>query len=121
MSKKILIVEDEDEFFFFYTMMLDGSDYTVIRAVDGKEAFEILKENTPDLIILDLLLDQMKGEDFLKQLKENPKYSTTPVIIASSFSPRSYKSIFEIDSGLAYLEKPFTQEKLLEVIRSKIG
>ena len=40
MSKKILIIEDEDEFFFFYTMMLEDTDYSVNRALDGKQAFE---------------------------------------------------------------------------------
>ena len=59
MNKKILIIEDEDEFFFFYTMMLEGSDYIVNRATDGKQAFQKIREDRPDLIILDLLLDQM--------------------------------------------------------------
>jgi two-component SAPR family response regulator len=67
------------------------------------------------------LLDQMKGEDFLKQLKSDPLYALTPIIIASSFSPRAYKSIFDLDPTLSFLEKPFTQEKLLEEIKAKIG
>lgn len=121
MSKKILIVEDEDEFFFFYTMMLDGTDYKITRATDGKDAFEKINEDIPDLIILDLLLDQMTGDAFLRQLKSNPSYVNIPVIIASSFSARSYKSIFEIDPNLTFLEKPFNQEKLLEEINARLG
>ncbi len=121
MSKKILIVEDEEDFFFFYMTMLEGTGYSIIRAIDGEEAFEKIKGEKPDLIILDLLLDQMKGEDFLKQLKSDSLYAHTSIIIASSFSPRAYKSIFEIDPTLTFLEKPFTQEKLLEEIKAKIG
>ncbi|MCF6154849.1 MAG: response regulator [Candidatus Brocadia sp.] len=121
MGKKILIIEDEDEFFFFYTMMLEGTDYIVLRAIDGKDALEKIHENKPDLIILDLLLDQITGDTFLKQLKSNPLYANIPVIIASSFSPRSYKTIFEIDSGLVFLEKPFTKERLLAEIKARLG
>ncbi len=121
MGKKILIIEDEDEFFFFYEMMLENTEYTVHRAVDGVQAFEMIKNEKPDLIILDLLLDQMKGEDFLKQLKSNPQYVGIPIIIASSFSSRSYKTIFEVDPALTFLEKPFSQEKLLAEIKSRVG
>ena len=121
MSKKILIIEDEDEFFFFYTTMLEGSDYIVNRATDGKQAFQKIREDRPDLIILDLLLDQMAGDAFLKQLKSDTTYAQIPIIIASSFSPRSYKTIFEIDSSLVFLEKPFTQEMLLAAIKARLG
>lgn len=121
MSKKILIIEDEDEFFFFYTTMLEDSDYIVNRATDGKQAFQKIKEDRPDLIILDLLLDQMAGDAFLKQLKSDTTYAQIPIIIASSFSPRSYKTIFEIDSSLVFLEKPFTQETLLATIKARLG
>ena len=121
MGKKLLIIEDEDEFFFFYEMMLENTDYAFRRAIDGIQAFEMIKNEIPDLIILDLLLDQMKGEDFLKQLKSNPAYVNIPIIIASSFSPRAYKSIFDVDPNLTFLEKPFSQEKLLTEIKARIG
>jgi len=121
LSKKILIIEDEDEFFFFYTMMFEGTDYIVNRALDGKQAFEKIKEDKPDLLILDLLLDEMTGDTFLKQLKSDPSYASIPIIIASSFSPRSYKTIFEIDPALIFLEKPFTQERLLASIKARLG
>ena len=120
MSKRILIVEDENEFFFFYTMMLEGSDYIVERACNGNEAFEKIKENKPHLIVLDLLLDQMTGEEFLDQLKSESAYTDIPVIIASSFSPRACKPILELYPHLGFLEKPFTQEQLLAEIRTKI-
>lgn len=121
MGKNLLIIEDEDEFFFFYETMLENTDYTVRRAVDGLQALEMINEKKPDLIILDLLLDQMKGEDFLKQLKSYPGCVNIPIIIASSFSPRSYKSIFDVDPTLTFLEKPFSREILLAEIKSRIG
>ena len=120
MSKRILIIEDEDEFFFFYNMMLEGSDYIVERACNGEEAFEKIKENKPNLIVLDLLLDQMTGEAFLNQIKSNSAYTEIPIIIASSFSPRSCKPILELYPHLGFLEKPFTQEQLLAEITARV-
>ncbi|HJW87084.1 MAG TPA: response regulator [Candidatus Brocadiaceae bacterium] len=120
MSKRILIIEDEDEFFFFYNIMLEGSDYIVERACNGNEAFDKIKENKPHLIVLDLLLDQMTGEEFLNRLKSNGAYTDIPVIIASSFSPRACKPILELYPHLGFLEKPFTQDQLLAEIRAKI-
>lgn len=120
MSKRILIIEDEDEFFFFYDIMLEGCGYRVERACNGEEAFDKIRENKPDLIVLDLLLDQMTGEEFLNQLKSNNSHAGIPVIIASSFSPRACKPILELYPHLGFLEKPFTQEQLLAEIRAKI-
>lgn len=121
MRKKILIIEDEEEFFFFYETMLEDRDYIILHATEGMHAFELLKKENLDLIILDLLLDQMSGDEFLRQLRLNPMYTNIPVIIASSFSPRSYKTIFEIDPNLIFLEKPFAQERLLAEIKAKLG
>ena len=120
MRKKILIVEDEEEFFFFYETMLEDRDYIILHATDGVQAFELLKKEKPDIVILDLLLDQMSGDEFFRQLRSNPMYNNIPVIIASNFSPRSYKTIFEIDPNLIFLEKPFTQERLLAEIKAKL-
>lgn len=120
MGKKILIVEDEQEFFFFYTMMLEDTDYAIICAIDGKQALEKIEEDKPDIIILDLLLDQMTGDTFLQHLKSNPEYADIPVIIASSFSPHSYKSMLELDPHSTFLEKPFTRETLLTEIKAKL-
>ena len=120
MGKRVLIIEDEDEFFFFYNMMLEGSDYIVERACNGEEAFDKIRENKPNLIVLDLLLDQMTGEEFLNQLKSKDSYAGVPVIIASSFSPRACKPILERYPDLGFLEKPFTQEQLLAEIGARI-
>ncbi|MDR4508090.1 MAG: response regulator [Candidatus Brocadiaceae bacterium] len=120
MHKKILIIEDEDDFYFFYSLMLENTPYSITRAINGNEAFKIMEEEKPDLIILDLLLEQVSGEVVLKQLKADQRYADIPVIIASSFSERSYKTLFEIEPNLVFLEKPFDQETLLEAIKNKV-
>ena len=85
-------------------MMLEGIDYSVNRASMEKRYLKI-KEDKPDLIILDLLLNELTGDAFLKQLKSDQgvcQHSTHA--IESSFSPHSYKTIFEIDPTLVFLK-----------------
>ncbi len=121
MSKRIMVVEDEQSFHDLYTMMLEGTDYEIIRAYDGDEALSKLQEKKPDLIILDILLDLVTGDTFFLYIKGMPEYANIPVIVCSSFSPKAYKNLKEIDPNLVFLEKPFTKEKLIEEIEVKIG
>lgn len=120
MSKTILVIEDEEAFQDLYTVMFEGADYNIIRAYDADQAMAKLEEQKPDLIILDILLDLVTGDTFFLHLKQTPEYARIPVIIASSFSPKTYKHLQEIDPALVFLEKPFTKDKLLEVIKAKL-
>ncbi len=115
-----MIVEDEQSFQDLYTMMLEDTGYEIVRAYDGDEALSKLEEKKPDLIILDILLDLVTGDTFFLYIKGMPEYANIPVIVASSFSPKAYKNLKEMDPDLVFLEKPFTKEKLIEEIKAKI-
>ena len=62
MGKIIMIVEDEPAFHDLYTMMLEDTDYEIIRAYDGDEALSKLEEKKPDLIILDIMMPKMNAK-----------------------------------------------------------
>ncbi len=121
MGKTIMIVEDEQAFHDLYTMMLEDTGYEIIRAYDGDEALSKLEDRKPDLIILDILLDLVTGDTFFLYIKGMPEYADIPVIVSSSFSPKAYKNLKEMDPNLVFLEKPFTKEKLIDEIKAKIG
>ena len=121
MGKTILIVEDEKDMHDLYTDMFEGTNYNIVRAYDGDEALEKFKECKPSIIILDLILDLVPGDTFFMYLKSmSEEHSSTPVIIASSLSSRSYRNLKEIDHDLVFLEKPFTRERLLKEIEAKL-
>ncbi len=121
MSKTIMIVEDEQSFHDLYTMMLEDTDYEIIRAYDGDEALARLEEKKPDLIILDILLDLVTGDTFFLYIKGIPEYADIPVIVCGSFSEKAYKNLKEMDPELVFLEKPFTKEQMVEEITAKVG
>lgn len=85
-SKKIslLVVEDDRHLAEVYQLKFEGRGFDIKVALSGQEAYDILKEFTPDVIILDLLMEEIDGFEVLLQLKKNEKWSGIPVIIASN-------------------------------------
>ena len=122
MAKKILIVEDEKRFQEMYSMILVEKDYDLTFAYDGDEAMQILEDNKPDLIILDMIMDMVTGDTFFLYLKSYGEIADTPVIIISSVPQKKYKSLKKIDPNLLFVDKAaLTKEKLLEVVEKKLA
>ena len=113
MAKKILIVEDEPNFHEIYKEMFEGKGYDIVSAYDGDEALEKVKQEKPDLIITDMLLNMVTGDTFILWLKAMPEYADVPVIIVSAYSQKDYKNLEHIGPNLVYLEKLNLTEKIL--------
>ena len=85
MDKKVLIVEDDKFLRETLAKKFVAQGLTQIQAaVDGKNALEILKTFTPDLVILDLLLPDIDGFGVLTEMKKDPKFASVPVIVLSN-------------------------------------
>lgn len=78
---RILVVEDDRDLNNAYSIILKNEGHEVQEAFDGKEALEKLKDFTPDLILLDLLMPVMGGLEFLQQFKKQKAFSDTKVLI----------------------------------------
>src|SRR3989344_4707088 len=88
--KKILLIDDDKVFLKTVSDSLSTKDYKVIVAKDGEEGFQIIKEEKPDLILLDILMPNIGGMDFLKLIKEDQKLNKIPVLIVSNFTSMYY-------------------------------
>jgi CheY-like chemotaxis protein len=121
MNKKIMIVEDEKAYHDLYRIMIEGKGYDIMTVYDGDEAMQVLEQNKPDLIILDMLLDMVTGDTFFLHIKGMPEYTDIPVIIISAFSKKQYKNLKKIDPNLVYIEKSYlTKEMLLKEVDKKL-
>lgn len=116
-----MIVEDEQYYHDLYSRMLKDTNYAIISVYDGEEALSTLERKKPDLIIIDMIMDMMTGDTLFLYLKGMPEYQDIPVIILSNQSSRSYKNLRKIDRNLAFLNKAFTKDRLIEEISAKIG
>ncbi len=119
MSHKILIVEDDSDFQDIYQLYLQGASYQVSIAGNGQEGLIALEKETPDLIILDLIMPVMDGEEFYVRLRAQEKWRRIPVIIASVNEKMPHR-VIELGGVAANLKKPFGMEALLEKIHAHL-
>lgn len=120
MTNKILLIEDELDLVEVTKMRLKKSGYEVISALSGEEAFIFLQKNIPDLILLDLVLPGMRGEEFCKKLKCDDRLKTIPVIIFTASVSNIPKLTKEVGAD-DYIMKPFEPEELLDKVKKYIG
>lgn len=113
--KTILIVEDDRFLANAYKIAFDSGKYQVAQAFDGVEAMDAILKTHPDVVILDLLLPLRDGFSVLEQVRADPEYKSTRVIIASNLGQQS-----DIDRGKKlgaddYIVK--TETSISDVIR----
>ncbi|WP_303922440.1 response regulator [Draconibacterium sediminis] len=116
-NEKILIIDDELQIRRLLEITLSASGYKIIQSVNGKEALVDAATHNPSLIILDLGLPDIDGQDILKKLRE---WFTKPIIILSVRDSED-EIINALDNGANdYLTKPFRSGELLARIRAAI-
>lgn len=122
MARRILVVDDEPDIMDVATVRLKHLGYEIIPAVDAEEALAILQNDTPDLILLDLLLPKMQGDELCKKLKADDRYKNIPVILFTASAMRTSLPDKVKEMGAdACIMKPFEPEELLEKVRRFIG
>ena len=119
-ERKILIVEDDEDLLCLYRLYLQGESYQIIEARNGKDGMERAEQEQPDLIILDMIMPVMDGEEFIQKYRLEKKNFTIPIIIAS-VNDKIPASLIEKGKIHSVLKKPFPIETLLKEIESILG
>jgi two-component system, OmpR family, alkaline phosphatase synthesis response regulator PhoP len=119
-KRVILIVEDDLELQELYTMMLESLDFELVRALDGREALDKLARRLPDLVILDILLDKVMGNEVFRLMRQEPRYAGVPVIVVSVLSADRCEDLIEMDGRTSFLRKPFRREDLMAAVRKAL-
>ncbi len=139
-KKEILIIDDEQELCELIKEVLEQTDLYQVRWVgDGKTGLRKIQEDHPDLVLLDLVMPEMKGDYLLKKMQENANTKNIPVIIISglgdvhlapswkkgqTFEERDqdikesklYPSLADVYGVKYYLPKPFGQRALVDLV-----
>lgn len=116
-QKTILIVEDNQNQRALYAEELSDEGYNVLTAADGREALTTVKENRPDLVILDINMPVMDGLDTLSQLLEYDKQ--IKVVINTAYA--SYQDSFTSWSADAYVVKSSDLSTLKSTVQNLLG
>jgi len=118
-SKTILVIEDDKFLRELISRKLTGEGFDVLEAVDGEDGVKKIKEEKPDIVLLDLILPGIDGFEVLAKLRDDPEISSIPVIILSNLGQRE-----EVEKGLKlgaidYLIKAhFTPGEIIEKIKN---
>lgn len=119
MSHKILIVDDERVNTALVKFGLSENHYEVSHAICGVDALKFLKEQAPDLIILDIMMPQMNGYEFMAELKMLQGVQTTPVIMLTANA--NMEDLFRMEGVKGYFVKPVDMGLLVAKIKELLG
>jgi OmpR family response regulator RpaB len=118
---KIMVVDDDPDMRETLQIILEAVGHTVVTAADGEECLAKLKVESPDLLILDLLMPKMDGFAVCKELKDprRARYAKMPIIILSSVREDASQRRYELETGVRldvddYVEKPIESKVLQE-------
>ena len=118
-GKTILIVDDELGILEVLEYILADAGYSVVSALNGQDALGRLRENVPDLIVLDYMMPVMDGAALLKILRSDGKFSSIPIVLSSALPEANIR---EHCAGYdAFLRKPYKTESLIDTISRLIG
>jgi DNA-binding response OmpR family regulator len=118
---KILVVDDEEDVLDVLRLVLAKSGYEVLTATSGMEGLTQAESQLPDLIVLDIMMQQMDGWEVLKLLKLDERTSSIPVVILSARVEPKDKIRGLQEGAIDYVTKPFAVREILTKVAALLG
>lgn len=124
MAKNILVVDDEPDVITYFTALLDENGYETRSASNGAEAITAIRDQRPDLVMLDITMPEQSGVKTYRMLKEKDEFEGIPVLIITGIS-KDFKNFIssrkQVPPPEGYLEKPVQPETLTAEVKRLIG
>jgi len=121
MSKEayILIVDDDPDILEGITTILETQPYRLATARDGIKCMEMIRNEKPDLLILDLLMPRMDGWGVIREMRSEPQFGDIPIMILSTVIEDASRRRYELETGMAmnvqaYIQKPAKPTELIQ-------
>ncbi len=120
-KKKILIVDDEAEIVKAVQIRLEHEGYEVLVAADGQEGLAKAKTESPDLVVLDVMLPKLDGFEVCRFLKFDEKYKKIPIIMLTARAQKIDEDTSKQVGADAYIAKPFDRGAVIAKIKELLG
>lgn len=117
---KILVVDDSTTNVVLLEAILDEKGYVIETALNAKEAYSIIDRDTPDLILLDLLMPKISGFDFLEEIRKNDKTKNTPVIVVSALTDEDNVDKIMKMGAIDFIKKPIDLQYLVDKVETTL-
>ncbi len=119
-QKQLLLIDDDPNLILLVKDYLEFRGYEVKTAGNGREALDVLEDSVPDMIICDVMMPEMDGYTFVKQVRENPNTEWVPILFLSA-KGQSQDRVRGLNTGAdVYMVKPFEPEELVAQVESSL-
>ncbi len=119
-----IVVEDEPDVMDYITSVLKDEGFRVFAALDGAEAFRLIRRHRPDLVTLDISLPERSGVRLYRDIKEDVELSSIRVVMVTGVQTEFKGFIHsrrQVPSPEGYVSKPFSAEQLLEAVHQAMS
>ena len=118
MTKTVLIVEDNELNMKLFNDLLEAYGYRTIKTMSGQDAMSLARAHRPDVILMDIQLPEISGEDIIEWMKSDPDLRSIPIIAVTASAMKGDEERIRAKGCEAYLSKPISVAKFLEVVQS---
>ena len=117
MAKRVLVVEDNELNLKLFCDLLRAHDYAVEPVSDGREAVEKALAFEPDLVVMDIQLPHVSGDELIRQMKGDVRLQAIPIMAVTAYSGREDEERIRAAGANAYVSKPISLGRFMEEIR----
>ena len=117
----VLVVDDEPDLRDLIALNIQSAGHRVRKAVDGASAVRAAHDETPNVIVLDVMMPGVDGFEMLRQLKADPRLTAVPVVMVTALDDPESRIRGGIEGALRYVTKPFTRRELIGAIEDVLG
>jgi DNA-binding response OmpR family regulator len=122
----ILVVDDDPDILDAVTTILDTQPYRLGTARDGKQCLAKMNEETPDLLILDLLMPRMDGWGVIREMRSEPRFNNVPIMILTTVIEDASRRRYELETNMAmdvqdYVQKPVRPDELIRRVENLLA
>jgi two-component system, cell cycle response regulator DivK len=118
MAKTVLIVEDNELNMKLFNDLLEAHGYSTLKTSSGVEALELARRHSPDLILMDIQLPEVSGEDVTEWMKSDPALRSIPIIAITAFAMKGDEERIRGKGCEAYLSKPISVAKFIATVKT---
>lgn len=119
---KIAIIEDDQVISQMYRIKFESEGFTVETAENGKLGLELVKNMKPDIVLLDLMMPEMNGDEMLVKLRELPEGKVVPVIILTNMGEQEIPpSITELGVKKFILKADMTPKQVVDLVKTQLS
>jgi len=124
-SKRILVVDDDTDLVEMVSMKLENENFHVVKAYDGLEAMDRIKEEKPDLIILDVMMPRKDGYTLCDELKTSEEYKGIVIVLLTAVTEAIKTTNYTHMGGKTtladdFITKPIDLDKLMEIVKDNL-